>query len=381
MKMSKIFLVISLLTTTALVFSWQDLRDVYWTSLSDYFNALPSPTAGINTPEPKTTDVKAYNAFPRDAAAVITPGMPPAGNSLLGRNYLWNGMYSPRWQQTSGKALRTMLAAGRSADARRAFLAIKVGTDAIAADGKVPFLLPSSLQGYAVTPSMVAQAASFFLGESCLAIKAFSQYPASFNTLVASAAELAQVREALARGLDWLLTQDSILFTADAISANRLLFDAVTYQACGSLLDNLPAIDLVDSYLAKVITIFDSRGYFIERSGWDTHYQAVAINQGNDLLLAGYNGTYADNLKDDLALAAAWLLARVDANGVVHSAGNTRICWSGETILGGEKMLDPRETWRALLYSGLRLNDAALQNAAARVAIWFRSKPATTCVQ
>jgi len=379
MKMSKIFLAMGLAAAVALPLSWPKLKNLYWAVLAEGLNALPGTAAGLV--EPKTSDTKAYNKYPRDALSIVTPGMPPTTNYFLGRNYLWNGLYSPRWQLHSGKALRIMLAAGRSADARKAFMAIKAGTDAIGPDGNLPFLLPPAMQGYVVTPSIVAQAGSFFLGEACLAIKAFQTYPPSMTGLVASQTELEQIKSALGRGLVWLQSQDGILFTADSISANRLLFDALTYQACGTLLDDGPAIGLVDKYLAKSTTLFDGRGYFIEKSGWDTHYQAVTINQGNELLLAGYDSLYADILKNQLKLAAAWLLARVDANGVVHSDGNTRICWSGENLLGGEKLLDPREVWRALLYSGIRLNDELLQNAAGKVAAWFRSKPVTTCVR
>lgn len=381
MRMSKIFLAIGLLSLPLALLYRPILNSGYLAKISEQLAGLPPPTAGLLNPEPKTTDTKVYGKFPRDALSFVSPGMPPTANYLLGRNFLWNGMYSPRWQQTSGKALRMMLAAGRATDARKTFMAIKAGTDAIGADGKLPFLLPSTMQGYLVTPAVLAQAGSFFLGESCLALKALLQYPSSLTGTVASAAEVDQVIAALERGLAWLETQDSVLFAADSNSANRLLFDAVTYQACGSLLDDLPAIDLVDDYLVKATSLFNNQGYFIEKSGWDTHYQAVAINQGNELLLAGYDGAYLQLLKDDLALAVDWLSARVDTNGVVHSDGNTRVCWSGETILGGEKLLDPRETWRALAYSGIIRNDVALQNAAPRVAAWIRSKPTTTCVR
>lgn len=380
MTTSKITSTIGWLLVPFALLLWPRYKDGNYNTLIEPLSALPAPSAGLVKPEPKTTDGRVYAKFPRDALSFVSPGMPPSSNYLLGRNYLWNGMYSPRWQQTSGKALRMMLAAGRAVDARRAFLAIKAGSDAITSGGKLPFLLPSTLQGYVVTATVEAQAGSFFLGESCLAIKAFSQYPTSLTSSVATAAELSAVTAALGRGLAWLEALDSKLFAADSNSANRLMFDAVTYQACGSLIDDRVAIDLVDAYVAKATSLFNSQGYFIEKSGWDTHYQAVAINQGNDLLLAGYDGAYAPLLKDDLRLAADWLLARVDSNGVVHSAGNTRICWSGETILGGEKMLDPRETWRAMAYSGLINDDSAMQNAAPLVAAWLRSKPTTTCV-
>ncbi|WGS85847.1 hypothetical protein [Methylomonas sp. UP202] len=380
MNKTRILWASGLLAILTIAIAWL-LVPPEWDMSIEQLNQASPPSAGA-TIEPKTSDGAVYGKFLKDSLSFITPGIPPTGNYFLGRNYQWNGMFSPRWQLYSGKATRALLAAGRLADARKAFMAMKVGADSIGVDGSVPFQLPESMRGYTITPGIVAQAASFFLGESCLAVKALNQYPSETAVQVGSDAERKAVSAALARSLAWLESQDESLYNADLYAANRLLFDAVAYQACGSLFEDEFALNLVEGYLETALEKFDgTAGYFIEKSGWDTHYQAVAINQINELLMAGYDGVHTETLQADLKLAAQWLAARVGDDGVLHSDGNTRTCWSGETILGGDKLVDAREVWRALAYSGMRFKDDAMQSAANRLANWLRTKPTTTCVR
>jgi hypothetical protein len=346
----------------------------------EIIDKLPPPSAGTTTAQPKAADKQIYTAYPQDYSAFASPGLPPDSTYLLNRNYLWQGLYSPRWQLFSGKALRVKLAAAKSADAKRAFMALKVGSDAIAADGSIPFKLPSSITGNDIKEDVVAQAGSFYLGEACLAMEALSQYSSTFVSTVASKNQISVVKGALNRGYIWLKTQDNILRAADIDSPNRLFFDALAFSACGHLFGDNSALNLVESYIAYAAELAHIEGYFIEKGGWDTHYQSVAINQGNDLLLSGYNGAQKILLSDILYQGAKWLAARVDSAGIVHSEGNTRTCWSGETILNSEKMVDPREIWRALQYTGVMRKDASLQKAASRVADWIRTNPETYCV-
>lgn len=320
----------------------------------------------------REVDTQVVAANPANAVAYVSGSVPSGSPYLLGRNLGWGAMYAPRWQLGAGRALRINMAADQFDSVRKAWLAEKAGSDSIQDNGYVPFVLPSQYN-YTATEAEISQAAAFYLSEACSSYKALNQYPFYEVGYVTSSSERNAVKTDLVNAIGWLTTKQSVLQQADASAPNRLLFDALAFYSCGQLANlstNYPV------FVEAALSLF-SNGVFVEGGGADTHYQAVAINQGIDLVLSGYSNSA---LETALVQAARWYLPRIDAAGVIHSAGNTRTCWAGEEVLGVPKKMSPLEVWRALMYVGSMANDAELTAAAGRVANWINTQPADTCV-
>lgn len=141
------------------------------------------------------TDIQAYNAFPDAMALLIAPHLSVDDTGLIGRNRKWKALYSPRFQMGAGAALRITIAAGRPAEAARAFRAVEAGTEVIRPNGSVPSTLPPHIKG---TPSLsdIASGAAFFLGDACLGYLSTEASP--FAEKIASRQRRIDVRKKLA---------------------------------------------------------------------------------------------------------------------------------------------------------------------------------------
>lgn len=165
------------------------------------------------------------NAFPNEAPRLTEAALPRQGEALIGRNREWGRMYAARFQMGTGSALRVALAAGRAAEARRAFEGVEAGFSTIEANGRLPASVPLSFSlGAAPSETDVASGAAFFLGDACLGLLALEASPIAGE--VASSERRERARARAARAITWLVDAAPLLAAGDAGAPNRLLFDA-----------------------------------------------------------------------------------------------------------------------------------------------------------
>ncbi len=94
-----------------------------------------------------------------------------------------------------------------------------------------------------------------------------------------------------------------------------------------------------DAFVQRAMALQSPEGWFVEGDGWDTNYQAVALEIGADVHALLPEGGTREALGASLVAAARWLTARIDAEGRVDSRGNRRTCGGGESFLGTPKSL------------------------------------------
>ncbi len=278
--------------------------------------------ASRDWPDPTTADAAAYAALPQGFGALAASRLPTDASGLIGRNQTWGALYSPRFQLGAGAALRTTLAAGRASEAARAFRVVEAGTEVIGTDGSIPSALPPSVGG-TPSPTDIASAAAFFLGDACLGLLALEASPAPDR--VATPVRREAARASVARATGWLLAQRGLLTGADRSAPNRLLFDALAFQACGVFASEevrTQADREATAFVDASLGLYDPSGFFVEGGGHDTSYQGVALRVGEDVLLAGYPDKDG-RLQSALAGAAAWLADRIDDAGQIDSRPGT----------------------------------------------------------
>jgi hypothetical protein len=318
-------------------------------------------------------DKAVFSAYPEVFAHLAESFLPTDSSGLVGRNREWGKMYSPRFQLGAGMTLRYTLSTNNLEDAERAFRAVQASTDVIKADGTVPSSVPIDLFPEAhFTANQLASSGAFFLGDACLGILALKTNPNGVR--VTTSEILKDIEIKLVAATQWLVNQADTLQRYDEETPNRLFFDALAFQACGKLTVNETALALANDFAQAGLELFDERGFFTEAGGHDTSYQAVALQEMSELLLAG-NTT--SGLQATLLSGAQWLAQRVNADGNVDSSGNTRTCGGGESFLGERKKLSTVTVFISLATTGIRENNEGLIGAAGRVLTWLKRNPQT----
>lgn len=313
-------------------------------------------------------------ALPEEALRLAQPGVPAPGSPLIGRNREWGAMYAARFQMGTGGALRLTLRLGRADEARRAVAGLAEGLATMEPDGRLPARVPLSVSlGASPSAADVASGAAFYLGDACLGLLALELAPERDAILPAS--ERARLRGQLARALSWLETTTPVLAVADRDAPNRLLFDARALAGCAALTGRPSA---AAPFVRDAVARLAPGGWFLEKDGWDTSYQAVALEVGADVLAVLTDATLRASLEQALRRGTEWLTTRVGPDGRVNSSGNARTCDGGESFLGTPKRLAVASVVTGLGRSGTRAADAtavASLDAARRVAQWAADNP------
>ncbi|NLF58508.1 MAG: hypothetical protein GX580_12820 [Candidatus Hydrogenedens sp.] len=149
-------------------------------------------------------------------------------------------------------------------------------------------------------------------------------------------------------------------------TANRLLIAAKAFGLCGIVLEDETLKESSAKLVAEALKRRDAEGVFIERGGRDSSYNAVSLLMGQVLLL------YLPNPELEAAMhrTMAWLLTRIDAEGVVSVEGNTRTGVGLEPDgLGHTKNVNYPEVAQALCYYGTLHNRPDLLTLAEKVAV------------
>lgn len=218
----------------------------------------------------------------------------------------------------------------------------------------------------------MSSAAAFFLGDACLGLRALSASDDADS--IASPQRREVVRTHLARASLWLPKRESLLHRIDEQAPNRLLFDALAFQACAALLspgNERHARALARGFVDAALAMQAGDGHFIEAGGHDTSYQGVALRVGEDMLLASTDDDVAV-LDSALSATASWLASRVDDDGRIDSTGNARTCWSDEQFLAEKKRVSVTDVFAGLAYSGTRSGNIMVSAAARRVQAWVQ---------
>jgi hypothetical protein len=175
----------------------------------------------------------------------------------------------------------------------------------------------------------------------------------------------------ISNSLNWLNQQSSILQSKDKSGTNRLFIDANAYYLVGKALGNESAIALGKNFARMSLQQQSSEGFFLERGGYDSSYNAVALRHAILLYmnLRPEERSLRQELWQGVEKGISWQLTRIAPSGEVLTAGNTRILPSGEqyALTGTVKKVDYKEVILALDYYAKLTGNTAAQDAANRV--------------
>jgi hypothetical protein len=176
---------------------------------------------------------------------------------------------------------------------------------------------------------------------------------------------------AVRAGIGWLMKNQEALVEQGKETPNRLLFDALALLLNGQALGDTAAVQAGTAFFQRAIAMQHSDGYFLEKRGYDSSYQAVCLLN----LAAIYS--YVDDpeiASRSFASAAAglrWLGTRIGVDGEVSVQGNTRTGAGQETFFGRAKDVNyPEVIYALFLWSALDNGDHTSQ--AERVARHMR---------
>ncbi|NJL43580.1 MAG: hypothetical protein HC935_10465 [Pseudanabaena sp. SU_2_4] len=224
-----------------------------------------------------------------------------------------------------------------------------------------------------LTTGSAAQDGAFFyydLGYSMLLLKDSQWFQTASETdSLRSRAD--NLQDPAKTSLTWLVGQEPVLIEKDRSGTNRLFYDANAYYLVGKATGRSDALKLGESFARRALQQQASEGFFVERGGYDSSYNAVSLRQA--ILLYTNLKSDATSLKQDLGKAieksVAWQLTRIAPTGEVLTEGNTRIKPIGEqyTLTGTVKKVDYKEVVLALDYYAKLSGNTVVQDAANRV--------------
>ncbi|WP_019502922.1 hypothetical protein [Pseudanabaena sp. PCC 6802] len=182
---------------------------------------------------------------------------------------------------------------------------------------------------------------------------------------------LQNLLDPISHSLSWLNQQSSTLQSKDKSGTNRLFIDANAYYLVGKALGRDDAIALGKNFARMALQQQSSEGFFLERGGYDSSYNAVALRHAIlfYMNLEPEAKTLRQELWQGIEKGINWQLTRIAPSGEVLTAGNTRILPSGEqyALTGTVKKVDYKEVILALDYYAKITGSAVAQDAANRV--------------
>jgi len=280
----------------------------------------------------------------------------PDANGALSRNK--DGYFSVRFQTNMTKLIDLAITAERI-DALNEYLnTIKYSLNYQNPDGSFQLNPPVelindpsiSLPGKGDSVSAVAFF-SYALGISLNALNESTWY----NTSEAASFVRDQITSFspnFEKTLIYLINNQSILKQVDGQAPNRLIFDAIAFYGLGKYLGNSEAQSIGIEFLNLALNFIDQdEGYFIEKGGWDSSYNGVAIKLGMELFsMLSADKHVKSQLEEALIGATLWQKSRILSSGEISTEGNTRVFPGGESFLGNEKDVDVEKTIRAFYY-------------------------------
>ncbi len=146
-------------------------------------------------------------------------------------------------------------------------------------------------------------------------------------------------------------------------------FDAIAFYALGNYLNDEKAMETGRFFAQKALKQRNVKaGYFIEKGGWDSSYNGVAIMLGFELYcLLPKNDPLKERLGKTVSCATYWQKSRVLKTGEISTQGNTRVYPGGEYFFGNEKQVDVKKTVRAFYYMSILSNKQEYKELAERI--------------
>ena len=281
---------------------------------------------------------------PEVVARFVKLGGAPDANGLVGSNHRlgWTGVSLQRG------AVITLIVGAVQNDERLALEAWRAIDAAFAhqqTDGS--FELKPSEPGQKLMPWYYTSDSAFWLCELSPGLLVLRESPLGVKFKERIAGLMPKIRLAAKRMADG---REDLERRADGKSPNRLCIDANAFALTGLLLGDERLVEMGRHFVERALALQREDGVFIERGGFDSSYQAVA------LLKLEVRSMYFPDTKVSAAIERGMPceLARIKPTGEVEVDGNTRTGLGQEKFLGREKGVNYGEVAQALLYHGAR---------------------------
>lgn len=309
------------------------------------------------------TQNKLTAVFPEDIIERLAISNLPDEQGAMDRNM--DGYFHVRFQMGILPVTDFALRAGRVDMLENAVRAIEYSFSHQLSSGDFELIVPEELSSpVPASESDKVSATAFFMssvGSALLGMQESSWY----HQQEAFTSRIEQLHSSFVSALKFLKSQQLLLKETDAEAPNRLLFDAVAFYSFGKYLNDDEAVALGLQFARMALDQQHSNGYFLEKDGWDSSYQAVALENGFRLLtLLEANDPLAAGLYHSLSCGTDWEASRVEEDGEIITDGNTRVYDGGESFLGAEKGM----AWKSAVVAFLSLyhfsgDDSFMQKA------------------
>ncbi|MEM9644455.1 MAG: hypothetical protein AAF989_05640 [Planctomycetota bacterium] len=317
----------------------------------------------------------AISALPTDLTEVLAHGSRCDEAGAMGRNHpkyfhvrFQSGMHRLAFHAIAKEDPRVL------SDFVRA---LEYSLDHQLPSGAFELVIPDSLRtARRPTKADLASGLAFFLASAGTGLHALetSDWAMASKAIAAQRDRLAATKPALTRSLNRLLANKAVLAEYDSVAPNRLLFDAVAFHTLGTLLDNQNALSASREFVNKAFRLVDAEGYFIEKGGYDSSYNGVATALALRLQLMNALPPHSQVP----AKAIAWQVTRIRDDGMILTAGNTRVNEvGGESFLGRKKDVDVAHTVEALLFHSVAADRSESVQRARAVVNHYRNAART----
>ncbi len=192
------------------------------------------------------------------------------------------------------------------------------------------------------------------------------------------APKLKQYGNRLLQSAHWLASakQTEISYQRQRQYNHRRFLLAAALGETGMLVNDVALLNMSETYLRDGMSLQRADGVFPEKGGHDTGYHAVSLIFAQRCLNTFAPAQLRAELDGSIANGIQWLKQRVNPDGSIITAGNTR---TGElqerTRHGKYKIVEPHELARALLYRFEATHEVDLHLLASRVLDYAKSHP------
>lgn len=219
--------------------------------------------------------------------------------------------------------------------------------------------------GTAIPATDAIEADTFFIAAFANAYKLVLGQPELGNL----ATSYATLNTALSASLAWMEANNAHIYSQATQTPNRLMFAAVAFVLGGGIISNSTYQARGVNFATTALGMRHTDGYFIEKGGYDSSYQGVIIMLMSFLWMHATDATVRSTLKTAIETAVNWELTRIDADGQILTAGNSRTGPDGEVspLTGKVKWPNYSEVSLGLFYSGFILERMDIINSGARV--------------
>jgi predicted secreted protein len=219
--------------------------------------------------------------------------------------------------------------------------------------------------GLGVAPVLAIESDVFFINGFVQAYRVIAGEP----LLAGLAASYAAYATGLAASLAWMQTNTAQIYDDGEDTPNRLFFAAVSFNIGGRILANTTYRATGISFATAAVAMLHEDGYFLEKDGWDSSYQAVSMMNLCTLFFHTVDASFKVSVKAVLEIATDWLITRIGLDGEVSTEGNTRTGPDAPEAIetGSVKLVNYGEVALSLYYAGFILERLDLVEIANRV--------------